>query len=1040
MLNAIIRFSLNNRLIILIGALILFGSGIYNMIRMPVDVFPDLTAPTVTVMTEAPGYAPEEVELLVTFPLEAALNGAPNVRRVRSVSSAGISVIWVEFNWGEDIYRSRQIVNERLQTVSLPDEIESPQMGTISSIMGEIMYLAVTATERSPEELRRLSEINIVRRLLAIPGISKVTPIGGNVREYQVVADPLALGQYGISLDLLCRRLSAGSDNPAAGFHVDNRSEYRVRGLGRARTTEDLSATVLTVNGGIPVTVRDVATVAIGNEPKRGDGSYKGEPAVVISIQKQPGVNTIALTREIDRTLKEIADSLPTDIHLQSDTFRQADFIRLSIHNISTALRDGAILVVIILFLFLGTFRSTLISALAIPLSLVGGILAISAFGLTINTMTLGGLTIAIGALVDDAIIDVENVFRRLKLERRKPPIRQRPALQIVFEASSEVRTAILFATLIILMVFLPLFFLPGMEGRLLRPLALAYGSALAISLIVSLTVTPVLASFLLKGPILERSEPSLPRTLKERYTKILRFVLNHDRSVLRATFAVSLLAMATIPFLGHSFLPEFNEGAFTVTMSAPPGITLEESDQLGSRVEKTLLQFGEVVSTSRRTGRAEEDEHALSINASEIEVVLNAGTDRDDLLAKMRKAVAPIPGINVVFGQPISHRIDHMISGSKTNLAVKVFGPDLAVLRKLTSEIERLLQNIPGVVDISNQEQISVPQLIIDYDRSAMSRFGMTPQGLSQTVEALFQGTRVGHIVEDGIASGIVVKYQANLRKFREKLASLPVSTDAGKLVTLSDVSDIRFDLGPSQIRRENVQRLAMLTANISGRDKAGTAERVRETIQQKVTFPAGYHMMLGGQFEEATKSFRNILLMSLVVLILIYFLLYMALRDHIHAAIVLVNLPLALIGGVFAIFLGYGVLSVASLVGFITLFGIATRNGVLLVNHYQHLIEQEQATLDQAVLRGSVERLIPVLMTALTTGLALVPLVVEGMDAGNEIQSPMGHVILGGLLTSTFLNMIIVPILFKKWGMKSYRTEPNPDIRYQTSKESSE
>ncbi len=1026
MLNAIIRFSLNNRLIVLIGALILFTAGTYNMFRMPVDVFPDLTAPTVTVITEAHGYAPEEVELLVTFPLEAALNGAPNVRRVRSVSSAGISIIWVEFYWGEDIYRSRQMVNERLQTVRLPGEVEVPQMGTISSIMGEIMYLAVTSTERSPEELRRLSELNIVRRLLAIPGVSKVTPIGGNVREFQVVADPLALAQYDISLDLLCERLSATSDSPAAGFHVDNGTEYRVRGLGRARTAAELASTVLDTAGGIPVTVRDVATVTMGNQPKRGDGSYNGEPAVVISIQKQPGVNTIALTEAIDRTLQDISDILPHDVHLQSDTFRQADFIRLSVHNISMALRDGAILVVIILFLFLGTFRSTLISALAIPLSLVGGILVISAFGLTINTMTLGGLTIAIGALVDDAIIDVENVFRRLKLERQKPPIRRRPSLQVVFEASSEVRTAILFATLIILMVFLPLFFLPGMEGRLLRPLGLAYGSALAVSLLVSITVTPVLASFLLKGNVLDRSEPSLPRSLKERYARILQVVLKHDHKVLQGTFVASLVVMATIPFIGHSFLPEFNEGAFTVTISAPPGITLAESDRLGSRVENVLLQFEEVVSTSRRTGRAEEDEHALSINASEIEVVLKAGTDRDHLLARMRKAVAPIPGINVVFGQPISHRIDHMISGSKTNLAVKVFGPDLSVLRKLTSEIETALQDISGVVDISNQEQISVPQLLIDYDRSAMSRFGIDAKGLSQTVEALFQGTRVGHIVEDGIASGIVVKYPETIRRYREKLVSLPVSTDTGKLVTLSDVSHIRFDLGPSQIRRENVQRLAMLTANISGRDKAGTAERVREAIHDEIEFPPGYHMELGGQFEEAGRSFRNILLMSLVVLLAVYLLLYLSFGNHIHAAIVLVNLPLALIGGVFAIFLGYGVLSVASLVGFITLFGIATRNGVLLVNHYQHLIEQEQASLDQAVVRGSVERLIPVLMTALTTGLALVPLVVEGMAAGNEIQSPMGHVILGGLLTSTFLNMIIVPILFRKWGTKNYRTEP--------------
>ena len=793
---------------------------------------------------------------------------------------------------------------------------------------------------------------------------------------------------------------------------MDNETEYLVRGLGRVRNAEQLATTVVDVQQGIPITVQDLARVLDGNEPKRGDGSYNGESAVIISIQKQPGINTIALTDQIDESLTEIAAALPDGVQLESDTFRQADFIRLSVRNISAALRDGAFLVILILFFFLGNFRSTLISGLAIPLSLVGGILAISSFGLTINTMTLGGLTIAIGALVDDAIIDVENVFRRLRLERQKTESMRRPFLQVVYEASSEVRTAILFATLIILMVFLPLFFLPGMEGRLLRPLGMAYAAALTVSLLVSITVTPVLASFLLKGDVLDRKEPALPLKIKALYERILTQVLAHERPVLLTTFFISLMAVAVVPFLGHSFLPEFNEGAFTVTMSAPPGITLSESSELGSRVEKKLLQFPEVVSTSRRTGRAERDEHALSVNASEIEVVLQPGTNRNQLLADMRKGVSVIPGINVVFGQPISHRIDHMISGSKTNLAVKVFGPDMSTLRRLTTEIQAVLQEVPGIVDISNQEQITVPQLIIDYDRSAMSRFGITAADLSRSVEALFQGTAVGHVVEDGIVSNVVVKLPENLRNFREKLAEMPVTRNSGSLIRMGDVANIRFDLGPAQIRRENVERLAVLTDNIS-------SAQVRRVVKDAVAFPAGYHMVLGGQFEEASRSFRNIILMSLAALIAIYFLLYMALKSHVHSAIVLVNLPLAMIGGMFAIFLGFGVLSVASLVGFITLFGIATRNGVLLVNHYQHLINVEGEGLEQAVVRGSVERLIPVLMTALTTGLALVPLVLEGMSAGNEIQSPMAHVILGGLITSTFLNMIIVPILFRRWGM---------------------
>ncbi|HEX6201701.1 MAG TPA: efflux RND transporter permease subunit [Thermoanaerobaculia bacterium] len=1021
-LERLIHFSLRHRVLVLVAAGLALVLGGAWAATMPVDIFPDLSAPSVTVITEAPGLPPEEVELLVTFPVESAVNGATGIRRLRSVSADGISVVWVELAWGTDLYRARQVVAERLQRVELPEQAERPELGPISSIMGEITFLAITSDTVGPMELRRLAETVVRRSILALPGISQVVPIGGEVRQLQVTLRPAALAQHRIALGDVVDAVAAASRAPAAGFHVDGGREYLVRGLGRAREPAEVAAAVVAVRGGVPVRVADLAEVDWGPEPARGTAAYSTRPAVVLSVQKQPGANTLELTAALDRTVAELAAVLPAGVTIESESFRQADFITVAIDNVTAALRDGAVLVVVVLFLFLGSWRTTLISALAIPLSLVAGVLVVSAFGGTINTMTLGGLTIAIGALVDDAIIDVENVFRRLRLERARPEAERRPVLEVVFQASAEVRKAIFFATVVIALVFLPLFFLPGLEGRLLRPLGLAYVAALAASLLVSLTVTPVLCSLLLaRAAVLERPEPWLLRALHRAYRPSLDWALAHRAVVLATAAVLAVAAAAVLPFLGRSFLPPFHEGSLTVSVVGAPGMPLADSDELGRQVEEALLAFPEVVSTSRRTGRAERDEHVQGVNASEMEVVLGPlvhGRDRDELLAALRRAVAPIPGIAVSFGQPISHRIDHMISGSRTNLAVKVFGPDPAVLRGIAGRVEEVLARMPGIVDLSNQEQAAIPQLVVDLDRRAMARHGLSPAAAAQAVEALFQGVAVGEVVDHAATSGVVVRYSEALRRDRERLPALPVTTPAGDVLRLDQVADLRFDLGPSLVRREDVQRVAMLTANVAGADLAGTVERAREAVAAAVDLPPGYRVTFGGQFEEAARGVRNLALSSVLILAAMVGLLYAAFGGHRETLIVLVNLPLALIGGVFAVALGGGVLSIATLVGFVTLFGIATRNGVLLVSHYQHLIDVEGRPLAEAVRRGSRERLAPILMTALTAGLALIPLVVHGDAAGNEIQSPMAQVILGGLLTSTFLNLVVVPVLFERWG----------------------
>jgi len=1019
MLDTIIRGSLRHRVAVLAAAGALMISGLFLTGRLPVDVFPDLSAPTVTVITEAKGMAPEEVELLVTFPKESALNGAPGIRRLRSVSGAGISVVWVEFEWGQDIYRARQVVAERLQGVPLPSGVDRPTLGPISSIMGEITFIALTSDHLSPMELRRVAEVQVRRRLLAVTGVSQVVPIGGDVREYLVELDPAAVVQAGISVEKIVTSLEEASAVPAAGFHVDAGQEYLVRGLGRARSAAELAETVLRVRDGVPLRVSQVASVRESPEPARGTASYRGQPAVVLSVQKQPGANTLALTAEIDRVLEDLERTLPAGVAIETENFRQADFIEVAIHNVSAALRDGTALVLIILFLFLGNVRTTLISFVAIPLSLVAGVLVISAFGGGLNTMTLGGFTIAIGALVDDAIIDVENVFRRLRENHRRPVDGRRPAFDVVFRASSEVRSAILFATLVIALVFLPLLVLPGIEGRLLRPLGVAYIASLAGSLVVALTVTPVLCLLLLRSDsLLDTRESRLLRGFKAAYAPTIEFCLRRRGLVLGGAVGAVAVALAVVPFLSRSFLPPFNEGSLTVGLVSPPGTPLADGDALGRQVERALLAFPEVVSTSRRTGRAEKDEHVQGVNASEMEVVLRPGRPREELLAAMRRAVATIPGVSTSFGQPISHRIDHMISGSKTNLAVKIFGPDLSVLRGVAAQAEQILQEVPDVVDLSNQEQATVPQLLVEFDRQAMARHGLRPRDVAQSLEALFQGTAAGEIVESGLTSRVVVRFPERLRDHREDIDALPVTTPSGDLIRLGEVARVRFDLGPGLVRRENVQRVAMLTANVASADLAGVVERARTAIAEGLGLPEGYQVVYGGQFEEAARSQENLGFMAIAILAAMYGLLFLAFRSHRHTVIVLVNLPLALIGGILALGVTGTGLSVASTVGFITLFGIAIRNGVLLVNHYEHLIRDEGLPVREAVVRGSQERLAAVLMTALTAGLALIPLIVAGKEAGNEIQSPMAIVILGGLLTSTFLNLVVVPVLFARWG----------------------
>jgi len=1026
MLYRVIRWSIENYFLVAAAAVVLLISGTVTALRMPVDVFPDLTAPTVTVLTEAHGMAPEEVEALVTFRIETAVNGATGVRRVRSSTSQGISIVWVEFDWGTDIFQARQIVNEKLQLVAagLPQSVGTPTLAPISSIMGEIIILAVTGDQSvTPMEMRTVADWTLRRRLLAIPGVAQVVPLGGEVREYQVLVDPSRLVAFGVSLEDVVTAAEGSNVNASGGVFMERGQEYLIRATGRVQTLDDVALTVVATRDGIPITIGDVADVRIGPATRLGDGSANAEKAVILTLKKQPGTNTLELTALIDEEITSIEATLPEGMAINRGIFRQADFIRTAVNNVMLALRDGAILVVVILFLFLWSFRTTAISVVAIPLALITAVLALKLMGITINTMTLGGMAIAIGALVDDAVIVVENVFRRLR-ENQKRDVRA-PVSQVVLEASQEILRSIVIATLIIIVVFIPILFLSGVEGRMLQPLGLAYIVAILASLAVAVTVTPALAVYLLpRSKAIDTDEESwVVRNLKRIYGRMLTPVLNHPSFVMAGAAVLVLLSLVAFPFLGRSFLPEFQEGSLVISALTVPGTSLEESDAMGRRIEEILLEHPAVLETARRTGRAELDEHAQGVNAAEIDARLDIDAyEYEDVLEELRANLGAVPGTQITIGQPIGHRIDHMLSGTRASIAVKIFGPDLYELRRIAQDIELVAQGVEGTVDVAMEQQADVPQIRIDMDRRAMARYGVTPGFLAEAVDVAFAGEAVSQILEDQRTFNLVVRYAAEHRGSLEAVRNARINTPVGSQVTIGMLADVRFDLGPNSISREDVQRKIVVQANVAGRDVGSVVDEIRGRVDETVDIPSDYFVEYGGQFESAAGASRTIGLMSLLSLAAVFLLLLVEFNSVKQALLVMVNLPLALVGGIFAVLLTGGVLNVATLVGFITLFGIAIRNGILMVSHFNHL-RSEGVGLHDAVVRGSIERLSPIMMTALTAGLALLPLALSGGEPGNEIQSPMAVVVLGGLLTSLALNMVVVPVLYLRYGTTKLR-----------------
>ncbi len=1026
-MDKLIQWALRNRTLVIVAALLLTVFGIHTATRMPVDVFPDLTAPTVTVITEAHGMSPTEVETQITFPIETAVNGASGVRRVRSATAVGISVVWVEFEWGTDIRNARQIVSEKISGVTsdLPPEGERPTLAPQSSIMGEILFLSLSSEQHSPAELRSYAEVSLRRRLLAVPGVSQVTPIGGGEKQFQVVVNPAALQSHNVTLNQVIRALEEGNENVSAGIINERGAEWLVTGVGRIHSLDDIGATVVAARDGVPTLVRDLGEVKVGEAQKRGEGSAMGKPAVILGIQKQPGANTLELTKRLDAVLADVTAKLPAGMKLKTDIFRQADFIQVSVHNVQTALLEGIVLVTMIVLLFLANFRATLITLTAIPLSLVTAVLALKWFGASINTMTLGGMAIAIGALVDDAVIDVENVFRRLRENHHLPEGKRRSPLAVVLAASIEIRSSIVFATLIIALVFIPIFFLAGVEGRLLQPLGVAYLVALAASLVVAVTVTPVLCYFLLpksKG-VLADHEPKFVQWLKGRYSPILQSALAHPwRYTLPAVVVLALALLATTR-MGRAFLPEFNEGSLTISAVTLPGTSLGESDGLGRVVEQTLLSFPEVVSVARRTGRAELDEHAQGVESAELDVsIVMKDRNKKEFLEALRAAFSQVPGMNITIGQPISHRIDHMLSGTRANIAVKIFGADLYGLRSLAEKSRQSMQGVVGVVDLSVEQQTEVPVLKIKFEREAIARHALTIRDVARSVEAALQGVKASRVLEGQTSYDLVVRLENAESWQLDTLGDLLVETPAGARVPLRSLARIQRDTGPNQILREQVERKIVVQCNVAGRDVTGVVNDIQKLVYPILAATPGYRVEYAGQFESAAEAGRTLTLVSIGVVIGIGFLLHLAFRSARDAALIMLNLPLALIGGVAGVFVGGGVLSVASLIGFITVFGIATRNGIMLVSHIRHLQEHEGVTnFREAVRRGAMERLVPIMMTALAAGLALIPLALGGEKPGNEIQTPMAIVILFGLLTSMVLNMIIVPALYFRLGRPS-------------------
>ena len=1025
MLNKIIGFSLQNRILVLVASVLLLIGGTYTAMHTEVDVFPDLNAPTVVIMTEANGMAAEEVEQLVTFPVETAVNGATGVRRVRSSSTNGFSVVWVEFDWDTDIYLARQIVSEKLAVVneSLPANVGKPTLGPQSSILGEMLIVGLTADSTSMLDLRTIADWTIRPRLLSTGGVAQVAVLGGDIKEYQVQLAPERMRHYGVTLSEVMNITREMNLNANGGVLYEYGNEYIVRGVLSTDKVDQIAKAVVRSNGvsGAPILLEDIADVQIGAKlPKLGTASERGKHAVLLTVTKQPATSTLELTDKLEASLQDLQKNLPADVKVSTDIFRQSRFIESSIGNVQKSLLEGGIFVVIVLFLFLANIRTTVISLVTLPLSLIASILALHYMGFTINTMSLGGMAIAIGSLVDDAIVDVENVYKRLHENRLKPAGEQLPILEVVFNASKEVRMPILNSTLIIIVSFVPLFFLSGMEGRMLVPLGIAFIVALAASTVVALTVTPVLCSYLLgkektKKQNNENSDSAVARKMKQWYGSALTFVLGHKKGVLGGTIGLFVVALGCFFTLGRSFLPPFNEGSFTINISSLPGISLEESDKMGHRAEELLLSIPEIQTVARKTGRAELDEHALGVNVSEIEAPFELkDRSRSELVAEVREKLGTIVGANVEIGQPISHRIDAMLSGTKANIAIKLFGDDLNRMFTLGNEIKSAIQGIPGIADLNVEQQIERPQLVISPKREMLAKYGISLPEFSEFVNVCLAGEAVSQVYEKGKSFDLTVRVKDNLRDEMEKIRNLMIDTGDGQKIPLNYVAEIRSAMGPNTISRENVKRKIVISANVADRDLRSVVNDIQAQVDAQIKLPEGYHIEYGGQFESEQAASRTLALTSFMSIVVIFLLLYHEFRSVKESAIILINLPLALIGGVFALLITTGEVSIPAIIGFISLFGIATRNGMLLISHYNHLQQEEGYGVYDSVIRGSLDRLNPILMTALSSALALIPLALSGDLPGNEIQSPMAKVILGGLLTSTFLNGFIIPIVY--------------------------
>ena len=1025
MLNKIIEFSLHNRLLVAVISALILVLGVYSVSNMEVDVFPDLNAPTVVVMTEAPGMAPEEVERLVTYPIETSVNGATNVRRVRSSSTTGFSVVWVEFDWGTDLYLARQITSERLVQLSgmLPEGVGTPTMAPQSSILGEMMIIGLTADSTSLRDIRTIADWTIRPRLLSISGVAQATVIGGEIKEYRIALDPARMKHYDVTVDEVLAASRNMNNNANGGIIYEYGNEYIVRGDITTTSAEDIGLAVVKRIDGKPIVLSDVADVIVTDKsPKLGMASVEAQPAVLITVKKQPNTGTIELTENIETALADLQKNLPADIKVSTNIFKQSHFINNSINNVQRALIEGAIFVIIVLFFFLMNTRTTLISLVAIPLSAIISLLTLKALGLTINTMSLGGLAIAIGSLVDDAIVDVENVYKRLRANRLLPPDQRAQTIDIVFEASKEVRMPILNSTLIIMVSFMPLFFLSGMEGRMLRPLGIAFLVALVASTVVALTLTPVLCSYLLNSDkaLKENKEPWLSRKLQGVYGKALAWTIAHSKGVLTATIITFVVALGTFFTLGRSFLPPFNEGSFTINAATLPGVSLEESDRMGRQIEELLLQVPEIQTVARKTGRAELDEHAFGVNACEIEApfVLDKRS-HSEVKADIREKLSTISGMSIEIGQPISHRIDAMLSGTKSQIAIKLFGEDLKHMYNIGLQIQALASGIEGVVDLNVEQQIERPQIHIVPRRDLLARYGITMPEFIEYINVAMAGEVVSQIYDGNRTFDLTVKMKDENRDTAEKLKELMIDTPDGK-VPLLQVAEVRSTMGPNTINRENVKRKIVISANVADRDMRSVVDEIRALVDDNIKMPEGYYIEYGGQFESEKEASRTLMLASMASILIIFLLLVQQFKSAGQSAIILINLPLALIGGIFILRFTTGEVSIPAIIGFISLFGIATRNGMLLITRYNKLRE-EGNSLKEAVMKGSLDRLNPILMTALTSALALIPLAINGSAPGNEIQSPMAQVILGGLLSSTLLNGFVIPIVYIMMNRKN-------------------